>query len=137
MLGFLLPYLPEWLIMNVFSGSIRNSVYPASDYFELVLAYGLEQITGRMRKAKILGRFRSVIDPFAAPDPDTLTIAVMIIESDNDPLVEPVLRSELKVTYPSAEVYTFNDAGHFPYLNQAEEYIRIIDELFLISRYLN
>ncbi len=128
--GSLLPFLPEWLIMNVFSSSIRNSVYPASNYSELVLAYGLEQTTGRMRKAQILGRFRSVIDPFTAPDPALLGIPVMIIESNNDPLVEPVLRSELKVAYPSAEVYTFTEAGHFPYLNQAEEYTRVIDEFF-------
>jgi len=88
--GFFLPYLPEWLIMNVFSGSIRDSVYPTSEYSDLVLAFGLEQTGGRMSKGQIIGRFHSVIDPFIAPDVDQLGIPVMIIESDNDPLVDPV-----------------------------------------------
>lgn len=128
--GVLLPYLPEWLIMNVFSGSIRDSVYPTSEYSELVLAYGLEQTGGRMSKGQIIGRFHSVIDSFSVPDPDGLGIPVMIIESDNDPLVDPVLRSELKATYPSATMHTFTGVGHFPYLNRAEEYTRLIDEFF-------
>jgi maspardin len=132
--GFLLPYLPEWLIMNVFSGSIRESVYPASEYSDLVLAFGLEQTGGRMNKGQIIGRFHSVIDTFTVPDLEALGIAAMIIESDNDPLVAPVLRSELKATYLSAAVHTFNGAGHFPYLNRAEEYARIIDEFFTTNQ---
>jgi predicted alpha/beta-fold hydrolase len=59
---------------------------------------------------------------------------MMIIESDNDPLVAPVLRSELKTTYPSAIVYTFKSAGHFPYLNRTEEHTRIIAEFFSASQ---
>ena len=128
--GILLPYLPEWLIMKVVGGSIRESVYPTSEYSELVLAYGLEQTGGRMNKRQIIGRYQCVIEPFTVPDPDALGIPVMILESDNDPLVAPVLRSELKTTYPSAVVHNFGNAGHYPYLNRAEEYTRIIDEFF-------
>ncbi|MBW6464723.1 MAG: alpha/beta hydrolase, partial [Firmicutes bacterium] len=86
-IGTLLPYLPEWLIMNVLSGSIRESVYPTAEYSELVLAFGLEQTGGRMSKEQVIGRFHCVVDPFEAPDPVALDIAVLIIESDNDPLV--------------------------------------------------
>lgn len=128
--GVLLPYLPEWLIMNVFSASIQENVYPTSEYSELVLAFGLEQTRGRMNKRQIIGRFYCVVDPFTVPEPDSLSIPIMIIESDNDPLVDPVLRSEIKSTYPSATVHTFTGAGHFPYLNRAEEYTRLIDEFF-------
>jgi maspardin len=127
-IGTLLPYLPEWLIINVLSGSIRESVYPTAEYSELVLAFGLEQTGGRMSKEQVIGRFHCVVDPFEAPDPVALDIAVLIIESDNDPLVDPVLREELKATYPSAVVHTFAGAGHFPYLNRAAEYTSIIDE---------
>jgi len=68
------------------------------------------------------------------PDPEALGIPVMIIESDNDPLVAPILRAELKTTYPSAIVHTFTGAGHFPYLNRAEEYNRILDSFFSASK---
>ncbi len=48
-------------------------------------------------------------------------------------LVAPVLRVEMKSTYPSAAVHTFSGAGHFPYLNRAEEYTRIIGEFISIQ----
>jgi maspardin len=131
--GALLPYLPEWLIMNVLSGSIRENVYPTAEYSDLVLAFGLEQTGGRMNKGQVVGRFKGVIDPFSVADPDALGIAVLIIESDNDSLVAPLLRSELKAIYPSAKVHTFSGAGHFPYLNRAEEYTRVIDQFFSAS----
>ena len=125
-IGALLPYLPEWLVMNVLSGSMRESVYPASGYSELVLAFGLEQTHGRMTKSQVLGRFRCVVEPFAAPDMATLDVPVMLIEADNDPLVEKALREQLKATYPSAVVHTLSGVGHFPYLNEAETYTQLL-----------
>jgi len=40
----------------------------------------------------------------------------------------------LKAVYPSAEVHAFSGAGHFPYLNRADEYTRVIDEYFSVSQ---
>lgn len=76
-----------------------------------------------MSKAQLVGRYYCVIEKFVTPTP---TIPVMIIESDNDPLVELTLREQLKATYPDATVYTFSGAGHFPYLNHAQEYIQLL-----------
>ncbi len=129
-IGALLPYLPEWLVMNVLRGSFYSSVYPAAGNSELVLAYLLEQSYGRMNKAQVVGRFHGVVDPFDAPDIEALGVAVMIIEADNDPLVEETLREQLKATYPGAVVYTLPAVGHFPYLNAAQEYTRLL-EVFL------
>lgn len=77
----------------------------------------------RMSKAQLVGRYYCVIEKFTAPTPTT---PVMIIESDNDPLVELTLREQLKATYPDATVHTFSGAGHFPYLNRAREYTRLL-----------
>lgn len=128
-IGTLLPYLPEWLVMNVLSGSMRESVYPASGNSELVLAFGLEQTYGRMSKAQVLERFRCVVEPFEAPDMAVLGIPVMIIEADNDPLVEATLRAQLRETYPTAEVVTLSN-GHFPYLSMPEVYTSILRTFF-------
>ena len=128
-IGALLPYLPEWLVMNVLSGSIEESVYPASDYSELVLAFGLEQTYGRMSKAQVVGRFHCVVEPFEAPDMAVLGIPVMIIEADNDPLVERALREQLKETYPTAEVVTLRN-GHFPYLSMPDKYTSYLESFF-------
>ncbi|MBC8505832.1 MAG: alpha/beta hydrolase [Anaerolineales bacterium] len=129
-IGMLLPFLPEWLVMNVFRGSFEGDVYTASGNSELVLAYLLEQSYGRMSKAQVVGRFHCVVDPFTAPDVETLGVPVMIIEVDNDPLVEQVLREQLKVTYPGATVHTLHAVGHFPYLNSPDEYTALLEGFF-------
>jgi pimeloyl-ACP methyl ester carboxylesterase len=128
-IGAFLPFLPEWTVMNVLSGSMRESVYPASNHSELVLAFGLEQTYGRMSKAQVLGRFHCVVEPFEAPDMAVLGIPVMIIEADNDPLVEATLRKQLKETYPTAEVVTLSN-GHFPYLSMPDKYTAYLREFF-------
>ena len=127
-LGAILPFLPSWLIMRVMSGSMTNKVYPAAQVGdgELELAFGLEQTHGRMSKAQLIGRYRCVIDPFTPPDVEALGLPVLIIEADNDPLVAPELRQMLKETYPTAQVETLSNVGHFPYLNVAEEYTQIL-----------
>ncbi len=125
-----LPFLPEWLVMRVFRSSMVNSIYPASGHSELVLAYMLEQVAGRMSKAQVTARAKAVIEPFTPPDPEALGIPVLIIEADNDPLVEASLREQLKATYPSAQVRTLHQVGHFPYLNDAEEYTDILRGFF-------
>ncbi len=129
-IGTLLPYLPEWLVLNVLRGSFVNSVYPASGNDEFTLAFLNEMSYGRMSKAQVVGRYRAVVEPFAAPDVQTLGVPVMIIESDNDPLVESALREALKATYSSASVYTFHSAGHFSYLNHAAEYTDLLKKFF-------
>ena len=129
-IGKLLPYLPEWAIMRVLRGSFKGDVYTASGNSELVLAYMLEQSYGRMDKAQVVGRFHCIVDPFDPPDIGALHIPVMILEADNDPLVEEVLREQLKVVYPSAQVHTLHDVGHFSYLNNADEYTKLLRAFF-------
>ena len=122
----ILPFLPNWLVMKTLRGSIENNVYPASGNSELVLAYMLEQVDGRMSKDQVIARAKVVIEPFDPPDPQALGIPVMIIEADNDPLVEQTLREQLKQTYPSARVETLHAVGHFPYLNEPDAYTDLL-----------
>ncbi|MEM4204059.1 MAG: alpha/beta hydrolase [Candidatus Methanomethylicaceae archaeon] len=122
-LGTILPYLPEWLVWSVFRGNFQQIIYPTSGNDELTLAFLNEIGYGRMSKAQLVGRYYCVIEKFTAPTP---TMPVMIIESDNDPLVELTLREQLRATYPDAVVHTFSGAGHFPYLNRAKEYTQLL-----------
>ncbi|WP_298819523.1 alpha/beta fold hydrolase [uncultured Chloroflexus sp.] len=122
-LGAILPYLPEWLVLSVFRNNFQQTIYPTSDYDELTLAFLNEISYGRISKAQLVGRYHCVIEKFIV---STTTRPVLIIESDNDPLVELTLREQLKATYPTAKIYTFLAAGHFPYLNRAQEYTRLL-----------
>ena len=131
-IGAALPFLPEWLVIDVLRGSFASSVYPASGNDELTLAFLNEISYGRMSKAQVVGRFHCVVEKFEAPDLNTLQIPLLIIEADNDPLVELTLREQLKVIYPTAEMQTLSGVGHFPYLNRASEYTKILED-FLVG----
>ncbi len=122
----LLPLLPSWLVMQSFRRNIQQSIYPASGYSELVLAYLLEQTYGRMSKAQVAARAKAVLEDFSPPDPEALGVPVLIIEANNDPLVPAELRAQLKETYPSANIHTLSGVGHFPYLNAPDDYTAIL-----------
>lgn len=126
----LLPWLPDWLVMTIFRRSFAERVYPAAGHSELVQAYLMEQVSGRMSKAQVTARARAVIEPFAPRDPRALGIPVMIIEADNDPLVAAPLRHALKAAYPGAAVHTLHAVGHFPYLNAPETYTALLRAFF-------
>jgi pimeloyl-ACP methyl ester carboxylesterase len=124
-IGGLIPFLPEWVVMNVLRGSFAKSVYPASGNDELTLAFLNEMASGRMTKAQVSGRYKCVVEKFGLP-PKT-AVPVLIIEAGNDPLVEPALRERLKQAYPDAKTVTVNN-GHFPYLGTPEQFTSAIRE---------
>lgn len=127
-IGTALPFLPEWFVLSTLRDSFANGIYPTSGNDALTLAFLNEIAYRRVSKTQVLGRYRCVVEPFAAPSPD---IPLLIIESANDPLVEAALREQLKSTYPDAVVHTFADAGHFPYLNHADEYTSLLIDFLL------
>jgi pimeloyl-ACP methyl ester carboxylesterase len=107
-----------------------TSTYPASGHSEIVLAYMMEQAHGMLTKKQYIARYRCILDDFDAPVSETSKIPVLIIEADNDPLVDAQLREMLKATYPSSAVKTLQGVGHFPYLNQPEQYTQILYDFF-------
>lgn len=128
-LGSLIPYLPEWLVMNVLRGSFASSIYPTSGNDELTLAFLNEIGLGRMRKAQVAGRYRCVVEKFTTPDFSDGRIPVLIIQASNDPLVEAALREQLIATYPTARVVTVEN-GHFSYLGTPVAYNEVLHSFF-------
>lgn len=114
-------YLPEWLVMYVFRESVKKNVVPTSENSAVVAAYLLEQSYGGMSKAQFLARYYCVVDKFS-PTESLTSHDMMIIESDNDPLIFPELRAQLRSLYPHANVLTYHNQGHFPYLTQPDNY---------------
>ena len=125
-IGKVLPFLPEWAVMQYLRQRTTTSIYPAAGNSEIVLAYMMEQTHGRLTKKQYIARYRCVLDDFDAPVSEASKIPVLIIEADHDPIVDAQLREMLKATYPSSQVKTLHGVGHFPYLNQPEEYTQIV-----------
>ncbi len=127
----LVPWLPEWLVMQQFRANISKTVSPASGHSPLVEAYLLEQYSGLMSKKQFIGRFDIVLDSFAiGRGPEHQKIPKLIIDSDNDPLVPPELRTRLRRAYPEARVHTFSGTGHFTYLNEPGAYSEVLRRFF-------
>jgi pimeloyl-ACP methyl ester carboxylesterase len=125
-IGKILPLLPGWAVMLYLRQRTTTSTYPAAGHSEIVRAYMMEQAHGMLTKKQYIARYRCIIDDFEPPVSEVSKIPSLIIEADNDPLVENRLREMLKATYPSSPVKTLHGVGHFPYLNQPEQYTEII-----------
>lgn len=127
----LAPLLPEWYVMKKFRSNVSEKVVPASENSALVEAYLKEQYSGYMSKAQFIGRMDVVLDYFD-PKYDSMQVSIpkFIIESDNDPLVPPILQEAMKFLYPESKVYTFQGKGHFPYLNQPDGYTYALKRFF-------
>ena len=123
----IVPKLPEVLIGVFGEKKLNEQLLPAGKNDELLTAF-LPSLP--FSKKGFIGRYAVVIDKFTV-NPETYAIKripKLIIESDNDPLVEEVLRTELKELYKDAEVFTFQGEGHFPYINAAEQYNELLSE---------
>ena len=121
-------WLPEWAVMSALRKNLEEKVIPASDYSPLAEAMLLENGYGRMSKAQFLARYYCVIDKFKPVDNQASKTPLLLIESDNDPLILPELRTKLKQLYPTAQVHTFHQKGHFPYLSNPAEYNAVLRE---------
>lgn len=123
----LLPLFPELLIWQLGKKQLSQIILPAAQNNKL-LASILPSLS--FSKKGFINRYDLVVDTFT-PYPERKeirNIPKMIIESDNDPLIDPVLRKQLKQLYDYARVYTFHDQGHFPYVSNVEEYNTILHD---------
>jgi pimeloyl-ACP methyl ester carboxylesterase len=59
---------------------------------------------------------------------------ILIIESADDPMINEKERKRLKATYPEAEVYTFEGAGHLIPLLKLDEMIDVIRDFLREDR---
>ncbi len=125
----IIPWLPKIVFSKLGEKKLISEIVPAAKNSELLKAFLPSLPSG---KKQFMNRFSVVIDNFVATPEvyEIKRIPKLIIESDNDPLIPTILREEIKVLYPDAEVYTFHNEGHFPYINAADEYNRVLKEFF-------
>ncbi len=115
---------PEWMVMAAMRHGLYLDILPAANNSKILEAMMLEQFSGGLSQKKMVARYKCVIDKFEqSNEPD---IPLLIIESDNDPLVKFELREMLKKVYSKAKVITLHNAGHFPYLSEPVKYNEIL-----------
>ncbi|MDP3313524.1 alpha/beta fold hydrolase [Lutibacter sp.] len=121
----IIPWLPEILISKLGEKKLNEEIVPAAKNSELLKAF-LPSL--HFSKKQFMNRYYVVIDNFVAnpAKQEIQRIPKLIIESDNDPLIHPQLRKEIKELYKDAEIYTFYNEGHFPYINASEKYNKVL-----------
>ena len=117
--------LPASVVGAFLRRNLSRQQVPAGDDSALLRQLLGEQYERPDFKRLFLSRYQCVIDPFELPRPE---IPVLLVSSDNDPLVGADLRDTLWAAYPGADVHEFQGGGHFPYVNRAAEYTAVLDE---------
>lgn len=116
--------LPEALIKVFLRRNAEHMLVPAGDDSELLRRLLMEPHGEPDFKALFLDRYRCVVEPF---EPVRPTMPVLLISSDNDPLVPQELSEDLWSKYPDASTYEFDGGGHFPYVNRPDEYTSVLE----------
>lgn len=125
----IIPFLPEILISKLGERTLNKKIIPAAKNSVLLKAF-LPSLP--FSKKQFINRYNVVIDNFTINTTKYTIkrIPKLIIESNNDPLIQPQLRKEIKELYPNAKVYTFHNEGHFPYINASNEYNKVLHTFF-------
>lgn len=88
----------------------------------------LAELIAGLSKETLMARLKSFIFE-DIPEPPKIE-HVLLINTENDPLVPKELQTEITETYPHAQVFTFDSkSGHFPYLIRSGKYTSILLEL--------
>lgn len=124
--AILMRLLPEWMVINQMRGRYEKEVLPASGNSPTARAFLLSLLGGRVNKKNLMARYDCVVDYFDVPVPEY--IPIQIIESDNDPLITPGLRQQLKDRYKDATLVTLHGEGHFPYLSNPDNYNKFLND---------
>ncbi len=57
---------------------------------------------------------------------------MLLIECDDDPLINPLMRQSIRSNYPGAKHVTISGGGHYPYINKPELYNEAVSEFLEI-----
>lgn len=69
---------------------------------------------------------------YATTDLDQWDGRILILESDDDPLMSPANRRALRELYPTARVHTFSGTGHAAAILQPGAYVDIVGEFLRV-----
>jgi pimeloyl-ACP methyl ester carboxylesterase len=87
----------------------------------------LHELVAQLTRADIVSSFDDTIDyrlhyHFSPADLATWPGKVFILQTEDDPATTPAVRAALRALYPHAQVHTFHQAGHTPFLSQPDEF---------------
>ena len=91
----------------------------------------LRELVAQLTRADLVSSFDDSIDyrlnyHFSPADLAIWPGKMLILQSDDDPATKPAMRQALRDLYPQAQVHTFHQAGHTPFLSQPDEFYLLV-----------
>lgn len=134
--GKFFPALPHGLFVSLLKlrlekmllSKLRAANHPETEFWR---AYLNEAIAAGVLKEVFIHQNRCLFDltqqpQFTPGDLKDWTGRILIIESEDDPAIRAKDRTELRSTYPQAQVHTFRDAGHASSILKREQVVSVI-----------
>ncbi|TFH37758.1 MAG: alpha/beta hydrolase [Anaerolineales bacterium] len=123
--------LPLPVLMTAFRWIVQHRLVPAGGDHPLLHAYLMETSFSGLTKDDLLARSTCTMQSFTPCRVEDQSFPMLIIESANDPLIQPHIRQALLQMYPLAQRHTFRQAGHFPYLSRADSFTATLRSFLL------
>jgi 3-oxoadipate enol-lactonase len=91
----------------------------------------LHELVAQLTREDMISSFDETIDyrlnyHFTSADLATWPGKVFVLQSDDDPATKPAMRLALRSLYPQAQIHTFQQAGHTPFLSQPDEFYPLV-----------
>ena len=93
---------------------------------KILVDHGRHCLTDAMVKSRML----ALASPTEPPPLAVPEERIVLIESDDDPVIAAAGRVHMRQRYPGAPCHTLT-SGHFPYVTRADRYSAIIAERLL------
>lgn len=124
--------LPIGALMFIFRFVTRFWLLPSIRHDPLLRAYFNEFSHAGLTKDDLRARVSLSNQPFQISGTKNLDIPILIIQSEDDPIIRPEIQRALREMYPQAQCVIYPQGGHF-FLNRSESLTALLRE-FLLAR---
>ena len=91
-------------------------------------AIQLDMLSGRQSADNLKARFVGVAQATLCPPLPLAAQSITIIDCEDDPIIPPQSRQDVRDRYPGAHIRTLPKGGHYPHILNPEAYDAIITE---------
>ncbi len=125
---------PDALLRDTAQTQMLSTIAPPDNEVDFYKAYLKELYEQRLNKEDIVSIYSAIIDymeqVFTPDDLQNWSGELLIINSDNDATFGEATQKTLVDLYPTAQVHTFEGAGHSPGSTQREAFFALVRDFF-------
>jgi pimeloyl-ACP methyl ester carboxylesterase len=128
---WLFQLLPYWMT-GKYINFVMSMWLKRTDKFDpsFSIAHNRDIIDRQNNKQTLIGHYQMVVDLFENPnynlDREIESLAVLIMETQDEESLDPGEQAALRQTYPHAQIHCFKSGGHLREITDRDEYPAIV-----------